>query len=310
MTMRVAIIGLGDIARKAYLPLLTAWEGIEVLLCSRTPATVEQLQAQYRLPWGTTDLDELLSWEPQTAFVLTASPTHRDIAGRMLEVGVDVFVEKPATMRSGETRELAELADARERVLMVSFNRRYAPLHRQGRALWDDRTVGLCVLEKHRASAAHPDLFSNYIDDTIHVIDLLRFFCGDGEAVSTVQQMHQGRLVGAVSTVALQGGGYGMVITSLQAGRWTERYALHGDGASMYLDAFSRLRLVTEEREWVWEEDYAGSWKTTLEARGFADQVAHFFECVRSRRQPLTSGWEALKTQLLLEEMVAKTDKW
>lgn len=308
MAMRVAIIGLGDIARKAYLPLLTAWEGIEVLLCSRTPATVERLQAQYHLPRGTTDLDELLSWKPQAAFVLTPSPTHRTIAGRILEAGADVFVEKPATMRSAETQELAELADARERVLMVSFNRRYAPLHRQARELWGDRAVGLCVLQKHRASAAHPDLFSNYIDDTIHIIDLLRFFCGDGEVVSTVRQVRQGRLVGAVSMVVLQSGGYGMVVTSLQAGRWSERYTLHGDGASMYLDAFSRLRLVTEEEERVWEEDYASTWKPTLETRGFADQIAHFFECVRSREQPLTSGWEALKTQLLLEAMVARAE--
>jgi virulence factor len=306
--MLVAIIGLGNIAGKAYLPLLTAWEGIEVLLCSRTPATVERLQAQYHLPQGTTDLDELLSWEPQAAFVLTPSPTHRAIAGRMLEAGVDVFVEKPATMRSAETWELADLADVRERVLMVSFNRRYAPLHRQARELWGDRAVGLCVLEKHRASAAHPDLFSNYIDDTIHIIDLLRFFCGDGEVVSTVQQMRQGRLVGAVSTVTLQSGGYGMVVTSLQAGRWTERYALHGDGASMYLDAFSRLRLVIEEGERVWEENYASSWKPALEARGFVDQIAHFFECVRSRKQPLTSGWEAFKTQRLLEDMITRVE--
>jgi virulence factor len=306
--MRAAIIGLGGIARKAYLPLLTAWEGIEVLLCSRTSATVERLQAQYHLPQGTTDLDELLSWKPQAAFVLTPSPTHRAVAGRMLEAGVDVFVEKPATMRSGETRELAELADALGRVMMVSFNRRYAPLHRQARELWGDRRVGLCVLEKHRASAAHPNLFSNCIDDTIHIIDLLRFFCGDGEVVGTVQQMRQGRLVGAVSTVALQSGGYGMVVTSLQAGRWTERYALHGDGASMYLDAFSRLRLVTDEGEQVWEENYAGTWRTTLEGRGFVSQIAHFFECVRSRKQPLTSGWEALKTQCLLEDMITRVE--
>jgi len=307
--MRVAIIGLGDIARKAYLPLLTAWEEIEVLLCSRTPATVEQLQAQYRLPRGTTDLDELLSWEPQAAFVLTPSPTHRAIAGRMLEAGVDVFVEKPATMHSAETQELAELADARGLVLMVGFNRRYAPLHCQARELWGDRSVGLCVLEKHRASAAHPDLFSNYIDDTIHIVDLLRFFCGDGGVVATIQQVRQGRLVGAVSTVALQGGGYGIVITSLQAGRWTERYTLHGNGASMYLDAFSRLRLINGQEEQIWGEGWASTWTPTLETRGFADQIAHFLDCVRSRQQPLTLGWEALKTQLLLEEMVAKAEE-
>ena len=308
MTMRVAIVGLGDIARKAYLPLLSTWEGIELLLCSRTPATVERIQGQYRLHRGTSDLDELLSWEPGAAFVLTPSPTHRAIAGRLLDAGVDVFVEKPATMHSAETQELAELARARDRILMAGFNRRYAPLHRQARELWGSRTVGLCVLQKHRASAAHHDLFSNYIDDTIHIIDLLRFFCGDGEAVSTVRQVRQGQLVGAVSVVALPGGGFGMVVTSLQAGGWTEQYTLHGDGASMYVDAFSRLRLVTEDGERVWEEGYASTWKTTLQARGFATQIAHFFQCVHSREQPLTSGWEALRTQRLLEDMLAEAE--
>lgn len=34
-SMRAAVIGLGGIARKAYLPLLGTWEGIELTLCSR-----------------------------------------------------------------------------------------------------------------------------------------------------------------------------------------------------------------------------------------------------------------------------------
>lgn len=304
--MRVAVVGLGDIAQKVYLPLLAAWEGIELLLCSRTTATVKRLQAQYHLSWGTTELDELLDWKPQAAFVLVPSVLHKDITARLLKAGVDVLVEKPATLHSAETRELAELADTQGRVLMVGFNRRYAPLHQQAQALWAGRPLGLCVLEKHRASAAHPDLFSNYIDDTIHIIDLLRFFCGDGVAVSTVQQVSEGRLVGAVSAVALPAGGYGLVVTNLQAGRWTERYALHGGGASMYITAFSRLSLVTAQSEQVWEGS-GGDWMPMLEARGFVNQIQHFFDCVRSRQQPLTSAWEVFKTQRLLEEMVALT---
>ena len=38
------------------------------------------------------------------------------------------------------------------------------------------------------------------------------------------------------------------------------------------------------------------------------DQIAHFFECVRRREQPLTSGWEAFKTQRLLEDMIAQVE--
>jgi virulence factor len=303
--MRVAIIGLGDIARKVYLPLLTAWEGLELIVCSRTTATLQRVQACYRLPRGSTELDEILKWGPQAAVVLTDNATHGPITRRLLQAGVDVLVEKPATLHSAEARALAELADAQRRVLMVSFNRRYAPLHEQARALWGERPLGLCLLEKHRATAAHTNLFDNYIDDTIHMIDLLRFFGGEGTVLHTAQQVHDGRLVGAVSVVALHGGGLGLVITSLQAGRWMERYTLHGGQASMLVDAFTLMRLVTPDGEQVWGSDPKG-WAPVAEVRGFAQQVAHFFECVRTRQQPRTSAWEAYRTQLLLEEMVAK----
>lgn len=304
MSIRVGVIGLGGIARKGFLPVLTAWEGLDLLFCSRKPEVVESLKAQYRVRGGAASLDELLSWGPQAVFVLTPSPTHYEIVGKLLAAGVDVFVEKPATMHSSETRDLAELADRQGKILMVGFNRRYAPLHQQARQLWGDRPIGMAILHKHRSSAYHPDLYSNYIDDTVHIIDMLRFFCGDGEAVSTVQQIGHERLVGAASTVAYPGGGYGMVLTSLQAGCWNEQYEIHGGGASIYIDAFSRLSWVTEQEHRVWEETYASAWKTTLEGRGFVGEIAHFFECVQSRQLPHTSGWEALKTQLLLEAMI------
>ncbi len=303
--MRIAVIGLGDIAQKAYLPLLASWEGIELFLCSRSPATVERLQRQYRVLSGTTNLSDVPKWNPDAAFVLTPSPTHVAAARFLLEAGIDVFLEKPATLHSQETLEIAQLADSQERILMVGFNRRFAPLHQQAKALWQERPIGFCVLEKHRATAAHPDLFSNYLDDTIHIIDLLRFFCGEGEALFTVQQVREGRLVGAVSLIALHGGGYGLVVTSLQAGGWREQYALHGSGRSLYLDAFSRLRLVSDGSEQVWELG-SGEWRPMLEARGFVSQIAHFLTCVRHRQSPLTSAWEAYRTQSLLEEMVAR----
>ena len=304
--MRVAIVGLGGIAGKAYLPVLADRHDVELLPCSRTASTVEQVQARYRLPRGTTELDEVLNWGPQAAFVLTPSPTHGTVVQRLLEGGVDVFVEKPATMSSGETRALAELAESRGRILMVGFNRRFAPLHRRARELWGERTVGMCVLQKHRSGAAHPTLFSNYIDDTIHLIDLVRFFGGEGEAVTTVQRLREGRLVGAVSLVALEKGGHAVVATSLEAAGWSETCNLHGEGATLNLEAFSTLRFAGDAEERVWREDYASAWKPTLEARGFPQQIAHFFECLASREPPVTSAWEAFRTQRLLEEMVAR----
>lgn len=302
--MRAAVIGLGGIAEKAYLPLLTGWAGLDLILHCRTRETVEGYQLQYRVPHGTDDFEEVLALEPQVAFVLTPSDTHHTIARRLLDAGVHVYLEKPATMHSGHTRALAELADERDRVLMVGFNRRYAPLHRRARELWQGRPVGFCVLEKHRTSAYHPDLYSNLIDDTIHIIDLLRFLSGEARVLSTESEISGGKLVRAVVTLELNGGGRAIIATELNAGGWQETYALHGAGASLHVDAFSQLRLIDGRAEHVERETYSSAWTSGLKGRGFEDEIEHFLECVARGSQPQTSAWEALKTQQLLEAMV------
>lgn len=38
--MKVAMIGLGDIAQKAYLPVLAQWPDIELVLCTRNPKSI------------------------------------------------------------------------------------------------------------------------------------------------------------------------------------------------------------------------------------------------------------------------------
>ena len=304
--MLIGIIGLGDIAKKAYLPILTSLEGIDLAIYARSPENVTRLQNQYRIPRGTTRLDELLQMGLQAAFVLTPSGTHAAITTQLLENGVDVFLEKPATLHSSDTLALARQADDRGRVLMVGFNRRYAPLHVKARQAWQGQTIGMALFQKYRTSLYHPRLENQYIDDTIHSIDVARFFCGEGEVVNTIQYVSAEYILGATSTIAPEKGGYALVITGLQGGKWQETYALHGSGHSMIVDAFSRLRFIEKQEEIIQEETYASSWKTTLEGRGFNGEINHFLDCVQQRSQPLTSGWDSVKTQQMVEQMIAR----
>jgi virulence factor len=308
MSLRIAVIGLGDIAQKAYLPLLTAWEGVEPLFCTRNPEILAKLQAQYRVERGTTRLETLLDWQPQAAFVLASTPAHASIAGTLLEAGVDVYLEKPAASSSAEARALAEQADAARRILMVGFNRRYAPLHRQALQLWGSRTTEIAVLQKHRSSGIHPDLRQHYSEELVHVVDMLRYFCGEGRAKRTDQQATHGAFSGLTSTVLLESGGIATIHSSMRAGAWKEQYALHGEGASLYVDAFSRVVMVEGGEQRVWEETYASSWKTTLKARGVQDEIAHFIDCVQTRLQPETNAWDCAKTQQLVEELVTLSE--
>jgi virulence factor len=305
MTKRkIAVVGLGGICRKAYMPILTADAGIELILYNRSPEPLAEMQATYRIEQGTNSLGEIIDRRPDAAFVLTASSTHFEIVKKLLENGIDVFVEKPATLHSWETRTLAEIADQHGRILMVAFNRRFAPLHVKAKELWGETPVGMGIFRKFRSNASHPNLEHQLIDDTIHQIDLLRFYCGEGTAVSTTHQSLPDRLLGAVCVVRLDSGGIGLIETSLQAGRWREYYSLYGGQQTMEIDAFSQVWFTSGKEKKQWDETYASSWQTTLAGRGFEGQISHFYSCIESRRMPQTSAWDSVKTQKLAEDII------
>lgn len=311
MTKRkIAVIGLGGICKKAYMPILTADADLELLLYNRSPEPLAEMQAKYRIDQGTTSLDDVIDRQPDAAFVLTASGTHFDIIKRLLENGVDVFVEKPATLHSWETKTLAETADHHGRILMVAFNRRFAPLHVKAKAVWGETPVGMGIFRKFRSNASHPNLEHQLIDDTIHQIDLLRFYCGEGHAVSTTHQSLPDKLLGAACVIRLESGGIGLIETSLQAGRWREYYSLYGGHQTMEIDAFSQVWFTNGSEKKQWDETYASSWQTTLAGRGFVGQINHFYSCIETRSIPQTSAWDSVKTQQLAEEIIklGKTD--
>jgi len=75
--------GRSGIARKAYLPLLCTWPGIDLVgLYSRTQKTVDEVLAEWPIQFGTTSLEELLERQPQQLFVLTANASHFDLTRR------------------------------------------------------------------------------------------------------------------------------------------------------------------------------------------------------------------------------------
>jgi virulence factor len=304
--MQIALLGLGEIARKAYLPLLSNRSDINLLINSRSTTTMNLIQQQYRDSKIAHNLDELIQLHPQAAFVLTPKETHFKIVSRLLESGIDVFVEKPATLTSSETQKLAQLAEKQGCILMVGFNRRYAPIHIQAKNLLNDNDVSIALFQKYRSSPPIASLFEQFIEDTIHQIDLMRYYCGEGEVVSTVYHIQDDKMINAVSTVTLSKGGTAILATDLQAGSWIETYTIHSLKKSLYIEAFSSLHMKVPKEETVWEETYASSWKTNLDGRGFTNEVKHFFECIKNRQQPQTSAWDSVKTQLLLEQMVAK----
>ena len=303
--LQIGILGSGSVTQKAYLPLLRTWPHTRIVgLYGRTKKNVEKICADWQIQFGTTDLDALIEKKPDVAFVLTSRSSHEALAHKLLQAEIDVYVEKPATESSESIHALSKLAEEKDLVLMVGFNRRYALLYRQAKEIFNQRPIQMCIVEKHRPSAYHTSLYNNYLEDTIHQIDLMRFFCGDVQALHTSFEMRDGKLIGASSVGKRTEGGLAVVLTSLQAGSWQERVTLHGGSLTAEVTAFRELIIKHEDRVEVYGPDRSGRWIPELVERGFHGAIEHFFHCVRERETPQTDGYEGFRTQELVEAFV------
>ena len=307
MTHKLAVIGMGGIAKKGYLPVLSTWEDIELLFYSRTPENVQRVAKQYRVNKTTSDLNQVLDWKPDSVFILTPTPTHFQLATMFLNDGMDVYMEKPATEKSSDTERLAKLADEKNRILMIAFNRRYSPLNQKGKEMWGDRTIALANFQKSRPKPNFKGLFMHINEELVHVIDMVRFLCGEATAINTVCTLGSDELVLEVaSLLKLDKGGFVSLTACLQTGHWYENYELNGQSTTLRINCFRDMQWITDGKIQTWIEPYDSTWNSNLVGRGFVNQISHFFRCVKTREQPLTNGWDSIKTQQLVEDIVAK----
>ena len=104
--MRVGIIGIGNICKKAYLPAITAMEDLELVLCTRNENTREEISKKYRINEAVSTVDELIKKKIDCAFVHSSTETHFSLCKTLLENGIHVYVDKPLSYNLEECIEL------------------------------------------------------------------------------------------------------------------------------------------------------------------------------------------------------------
>ena len=93
--MKVGIIGVGSICKKAYLPIITSREDIEIILCSRNKDVLLDISKKYRIQNFTTSVEELIEMGIDCAFVHSSTESHYKICEKLLNNGIHVYVDKP-----------------------------------------------------------------------------------------------------------------------------------------------------------------------------------------------------------------------
>ena len=126
--MKIGVIGLGNIAQKAYLPTYSECRHLaEFVLATRNPETRQKIADQYGFTETVGTIEELIEAKIDACFVHVATKVHGAVVRQLLQAGIHVFVDKPLSEELAEVKELQALAVAKNLRLMVGFNRRFAP---------------------------------------------------------------------------------------------------------------------------------------------------------------------------------------
>ncbi|OEJ31000.1 Gfo/Idh/MocA family protein [Streptomyces subrutilus] len=293
--MKVGCIGLGDIAQKAYLPVLTTRPEAELHLQTRTPATLERVGAIHHLPAGRlhADLDSLLAEGLDAAFVHAPTASHPEIVTRLLEAGVPTYVDKPLAYELEDSVRLVELAEERGVSLAVGFNRRHAPGYTQ----CADHPRDLIVMQKNRVGLPE-DPRTLVLDDFIHVVDTLRFLLpGEADHIDVRAVVREGLM----HQVVLQMSGEGFTALGIMnrlSGSTEEILEVSGQDTKRQVvnlaEVIDHKGQPTVRRR--------GDWVPVARQRGIEQVVDAFLEAVETGRT--LSARDALLTHELCERVV------
>ena len=112
-------------------------------VCDRDEAVLDRHRSSYPNSTFTPRYEDLLEDETLDAVVIaTPVPTHAALTRMALDAGKDAFVEKPLALTGADAHQLAELADARGRVLMVDHLLVYHPAVQKLKDLVDAGDLG------------------------------------------------------------------------------------------------------------------------------------------------------------------------
>jgi predicted dehydrogenase len=198
--LRLALIGIGDVAERDYLPEWHRLAGLAEIsiVCSRSPERARRIASEYQVPRWSTDYLEVVASDVDAVVNLTPIDSHYEITHAALEAGRHVYTEKPAALDSGHAQTLRNVAATRGLVLVCAPSIMLFPQIARVRQILASGELGLIRAARAQALAGVPPWPGYHSDPSPF------FATGAGPLVDMgVYPLHVlTGLLGAVSTVA------------------------------------------------------------------------------------------------------------
>jgi len=284
-TVAIGLLGAGNFATSTLLPAMKRVSGIEFQgVCAATGTHSRHAADKFGFRYCTTDENQIVGdSRVNTVVISTRHHLHARQVLTALAAGKNVFCEKPLCLREEELAEIVRAhpgrGETRKPVLMVGFNRRFAPLAVRMKSFLGGISDPLTLHYRVNAGFLPADHWVNdpeqgggrILGEVCHFVDLLSFLAGSRPR--EVQTLAAG--VGSsggdsiVASMRFANGSQGTIsyLTGGDKSYSKERVEVLGGGAVAVLEDFRRLALVRHGRRqtfrsrWQQDKGHQGEWQ-------------------------------------------------
>ncbi len=276
----LGVLGAGSFAQNTLLPALKAIPGVSFVgVCNATGPRSRHAAEKFGFSYCSNSEAELLQ-DPKIKAVLIATRhnLHASQSLAALRAGKVVFCEKPLCLNEAELAAIVRAtstgasADDNPPLLMVGFNRRFAPMAVQLKQFLSEIHEPLAIHYRVNAGYIPADHWVNdpeqgggrILGEVCHFVDFLCFLvgaCPIEVQAQTVGNSGQYSMDNVVATLKFANGTLGTIsyLANGDKSASKERVEVFGGGSVAILEDFRRLELVRNGRKQItrarWGQD-------------------------------------------------------
>jgi len=274
--LSIAIVGCGYITQAEHVPALLAALPEIAVAAAVDPhrERAEAVAAPFGAPSFASLAEALRGARFEAVLIATPGPTHLGQIAEAAAAGRHILVEKPLAYSRAEAQEAIRLVAAAGVRCMVAYHRRHDDDCREARRLLADGAIGVPRAAVSQCRLAFPSVFRAYAptakqppaplaagqdlafdwltENTIHHLNLLRFWLGEVTAIHSAVYRAEDHNLGIVTL------SFGGVLAShhqLRGMECGETVSVYGDAGALHLDLwyphrpYTFPRLVLFDRE-------------------------------------------------------------
>ena len=307
--LTVGFIGAGSFASGFLVPHLHDMSDVTLdIVCNRTGLTASDMRNKFGFRKSSTDTAEVYGEAGiGTVFVGTRHGDHAENVVNALNSGKNVFVEKPLALNEEELAQVEAAIKANREsglnnVMMVGFNRRFAPLVKEMRAFFQPRHQPVIVhyyvnagyLPKDHWTHDPKDGGGRIIGEVCHFIDTIQYLTGETPVrISAENMFTDNEQVVNHDNVnihfRLSGGSLGIVsyVCNGDSSIPKERITMSSANRTAVMDNFESLILARDGKQ---------SSKKGTGDKGHKNEVQAFMQAIRDGKSELISIESMLAT--------------